>query len=285
MGLKPESVGFMGFKRGVNNRRRSGRFLSLLLVLLIALLLSGCLRSDLSLQFRGESGGQIIEHLRLSDQVTAVSGGTAKAWFSQIERQTRRLGGKIKRLSSREIEVTIPFGTIADLEAKLDEFLTFSEPKSSGRGAVADLSPPLIQSHLNMKQQNFLLLVRNRLALDLDLRSLGVQSFSGETLLSPEPLFDLTVRLQTPWGSRSVSLPPSTAGAITPPVSQQGQTLAWTLQPGQLNHLEAIFWYPSGLAIGSIVIVLVIAGGFYLRYNRWSPTTGSSEPPPTKQPS
>jgi hypothetical protein len=40
----------------------------------------------------------------------------------------------------------------------------------------------------------------------------------------------------------------------------------WTLKPGQLNHLEAVFWLPSPLGIGTLVIVLLVLGGFYLKY-------------------
>jgi len=242
----------------------------LLLVLLTSLLVSGCVRSDLTLQFRGQSGGQIVEHLTLADQVTAVSGATAKTWFNRVERQARRLGGKTKRLGNRELAVTIPFGTAADLEAKLEQLLTFSEPLTADRSATPQAQEPLIQADLKLTQQNWLLLIRNRLRLDLDLRSLGVQSLNGEPLLSPDALLNLTFQLETPWAARPLTQQ-ALAEGVTPAARQQGHTLVWTLEPGQMNHLEAVFWYPSTVGIGAIVIVLLVAAGSYLKYRVFSP--------------
>lgn len=243
----------------------------LLLVLLASLLVSGCVRSDLTLQFRGQSGGRIVEHLTLADQVTAVSGVTAKNWFNRIERQARQLGGKTKRLSNRELAVTIPFGTAADLEAKLDQLLTLSEPLTASRSTTPQAQEPLFHAALKLTQQNWLLLIRNRLRLDLDLRSLGVQSLTGEPLLSPDALLNLTFALETPWAARALPTQQSLPEEIIPAADHQGQVLTWTLQPGHVNHLEAVFWYPSTVGIGAIVIALLVIAGAYLKYRVFSP--------------
>ncbi|MEO1187340.1 MAG: DUF3153 domain-containing protein, partial [Cyanobacteria bacterium J06636_27] len=34
-----------------------------------------------------------------------------------------------------------------------------------------------------------------------------------------------------------------------------------------LNHLEAVFWLPSPIGIGTLLIVLFVVLGFYLRYS------------------
>ena len=67
--------------------------------------------------------------------------------------------------------------------------------------------------------------------------------------------------MNTPWGARSVE---KLENAIQP--EKQGQILVWKLQPGELNHLEAVFWLPSPLGIGTVVIALFVAAGIYLRY-------------------
>lgn len=234
----------------------------LLVILLATLLVSGCVRSDLSIQFRGQSGGQFVEHIRLADQVTAISGTTTKEWFEQIEQRAKQLRGRTKRLSNQEIEVVIPFGNGADLEAKLNQFLNPPEPQTTRTTATPTL--PLFQSHLKVHQQNFLLVMRNRLHYELDLRSLGVQSSSGEVLLSPNSLFELTFKLQTPWGARRLDAFPAN-------ITQTGKTLTWAPQPGELNHLDAAFWYPSALGIGALLISLLAAGGFYLKHRVLSP--------------
>jgi hypothetical protein len=120
-------------------------------------------------------------------------------------------------------------------------------------------------------------LIRNHLTLDLDLRSLGVQSLNGQTLLSPDALFNLTVQLVTPWGARS-----STSPQAIPPTANQDQHLAWTLQPGQLHRLEATFWYPSTLGIGTLVIIGLVAAGAYLKYKVLSPGAAVATAIPTK---
>lgn len=251
----------------------------MLLVLLACLLISGCVRSDLTLQFRGQSGGRIVEHLTLSDQVTAVSGTTAKTWFKRIERQVRQLGGRTRRLANQELAITIPFGTAADLETKLSRLLTLSEPLNAGRSATLQ-SQLLIHSDLKLTQQNWLLLIRNRLRLDLDLRSLGVQGLNGEPLLSPDALLDLTFALETPWTARVLTTQQPRPEGMTPAARQQGKTLVWTLQPGQVNHLEAVFWYPSSVGMGAVIIVLLVGAGSYLKYRVFSPT---ANPSPTEQ--
>lgn len=256
----------MGLRQGSANRantRVRPKVWMLLVILLATLLVSGCVRSDLAIEFRGQSGGQIVEHIRLADQVTAISGTTAKGWFEQIEQRAKQLRGKTKRLSNQEIEVVIPFGNGADLEAKLNQFLNPPPPAATGKTANPP-TLPLIQSQLDVRQQNFLLVMRNRLRYELDLRSLGVQSPNGEVLLSPNSLFELTFKLQTPWGARRLDAFPAN-------VTQAGNTLTWTPQPGELNHLETAFWYPSALGIGAVLISLLALGGFYLKYRVLSP--------------
>jgi len=246
----------------------------LLVLLLASLLLSGCVKSDLAINFQGQSGGEIVQRLQLSDQLTTLNGSTTQQWFRTIKRQARQLQGRVKQ-SEQEIRVVIPFNNGADLQAKLNQFLTaaFEAPELAG----TDSQLPLFQSHLAVKQQNFLFLFRNRLTYDLDLRSLGVQSPNGNLLLSPEPLLELTFRLNTPWGAKSVNPDNSSVESPTPEVEPQG--LVWHLQPGQLNHLEAVFWYPSPIGIGAVVIALLSVGGRYLKYGyRPTAATGSSAP-------
>lgn len=245
------------------------RWWILLIVLLASLLLSGCVQSDLEINFRGQSGGQIVQHVKLADQLTTVSDTATQDWLDGIKRRARQLRGKTKQLSSREIEVVIPFGSPTDLETKLNQFLNPATAKpSNGKAAEkassSELQLPLTQSHLKMTQQNFLFFLRNRLIYDIDLRSLGVQSMGGDLLLSPDWL-ELEFELNTPWGARSINAAQNSE-ATSPEVHIQGQQLAWTLQPGQLNHLEAVFWFPSPIGIGAVAITLLVAGGIYLKY-------------------
>lgn len=77
---------------------------------------------------------------------------------------------------------------------------------------------------------------------------------------------DLKFSLQTPWGARSIQPKRPDPALAFPTARRQGKTLTWTLQPGQQNHLEAVFWYPSLVGWGAIAITLLIAAGLYLKY-------------------
>lgn len=242
-------------------RQQLGRFRVVWMMLLASLLLSGCVQYDVGINFESPNRGEIVQHIKLGDRLTSLSGATAQQWLDTVEQRTRRLGGRIQRSSNQEVAVTIPFSSGADLNTKFNEFLNPSTKKGAAKQAEPVL--PEIKSDFHLSQSNFLFLLRNRLSYTLDLRSLGVTSANGDLLVSPSSLLDLEFRLNTPWGARSVN---TAANAISAVPGQQGHQLIWTLEPGQINHLEAVFWLPSPLGIGTVVIVLLVLGGWYLKY-------------------
>jgi hypothetical protein len=99
--------------------------------------------------------------------------------------------------------------------------------------------------------------------LELDLRSLSLLSSNGSLLLSPGGLLELDFSLNTPWGAKSIE---TVAGALVPESYQQGKQLVWKLKPGEINYLEAIFWIPSPVGIGALIIALFVAAGIALKY-------------------
>ena len=98
------------------------------------------------------------------------------------------------------------------------------------------------------------------------MRSLSLISTNTNVVVNPSSLLDFNFSLNAPWGGRSIA---KAENAI--PANKQGKQLVWRLQPGQVNHIEAVFWLPSPLGIGTIVIVLFVALGVYLR-DRVKPT-------------
>lgn len=231
------------------------------LLLLAALLLSGCVRYDVGIQFDSQTHGQIVQHIKLQEKLTAFSNETGDAWLASIEKRSRELQGKTKRISPQEITVTIPFNNGKELEEKFNQFFNPVERKKSAPSLAEDL--PEIKSEMRVKQNNLILVLRNRISYDLDLRSLGVISANGNVLLSPGAILELDFALNTPWGAKSINTAP---GAIIPARYLDGHQLVWTLQAGQLNHVEAIFWVPSPIGIGAVAIALLIAAGGFLRY-------------------
>ncbi len=242
--------------------RKVLRFLArwriLWIILLASLLLSGCVQYQASINFDSPNHGEIVQHIKLSDRLMTFSGDSATEWLNSIERRARKLDGKVKRISSEELTVTIPFNNGAELESKFNEFF---HPTAKTNTASQPSELPVVQSQLNLNQNNFIFLVRNRLVYELDLRSLSLISTNGNVLVNPTEILDLEFRLNTPWGARSVE---TDENAISPEIVEK--QLVWRLLPGELNHLEAIFWLPNPLGIGGFIIILFVASGIYLRY-------------------
>lgn len=231
--------------------------------LLSSLLLSGCVRYDVGVNIEGAHRGAIVQHIKLEERLTNFSGSEVTEWLNSIERRAGQLEGRTQRISDRELTVTIPFNNTAELESKFNQFFNPVERKKSRDRTVETVDLPNFDSKLHLDRNNFILWQRNRLSYNLDLRSLGVLSANGNVVISPGTLLDLQFGLQTPWGARSVR---KGENAIAPEVDSNGHQLAWKLKPGDLNHIEAVFWLPSPLGIGTLLIALLVLGGFYLKY-------------------
>ncbi len=246
-------------ERGV---RRLVRMPILWIVLLASLLLSGCVQYDLGINFAGTNKGEFIQHIKLEEKFTAFSAETAQEWLNSIEQRAKDLRGNTKRISERELTVAIPFNNGQELEQKFNQFFNPIDKKKAEKANADYVDLPEVKSHLNLRQGNFLLAVRNSLIYDVDLRSLTTLSSDGSVIVDPSSLFQLEFRLNTPSGVRSVT---KAENSITPTVADNGNQLIWTLQPGTINHLEAVFWLPSPLGIGAVAIALLVAAGIFLK--------------------
>ena len=230
-------------------------------VLLASVLLSGCVQYQVGVNFDHPNHGEIVQHIKLGERLISFSGESASDWLNSIERRTRQLQGKVKRLSNSEIAVTISFNNGAELVEKFNKFFHPTGDKNSVSVTNGESNLPQIDSRLSLNQNNFLLLVRNRLSYDLDLRSLSLISTNSNVSVTSGSILEFEFSLNTPWGGRGVE---KAENAIHP--EKQGQLLVWRLQPGQLNHVEAVFWLPSFIGIGTVFIVLFTIAGIYLRY-------------------
>ncbi len=231
--------------------------LTLWIVITASLLLSGCVHSDLGVSFENAHNGELIQHIKLTDNFTAFSGNYIDEWLETIDRRARKLEGSTIRVNSAEIIVKIPFSDAKELQEKFQGFFNFSRLENS---KLPDKEAEFtdIKSNLALEQNNFLFVVRNRLIYDLDLRAIAL--VTGQDKVGS--ILDLDFTLQTPWGAKNIA----STSETTPP-EKNGNQLIWKLQPGELNHLEAIFWLPSPLGIGTLFIILFIWGGLYLRYS------------------
>ncbi|MDM9583347.1 MULTISPECIES: DUF3153 domain-containing protein [unclassified Nostoc] len=256
------------FLSPLNGRNRMHRVFPmrnpiLWLVILTSLLLTGCVKYDVGLNFDNSNSGELVQHIKLGERLTSFSGDSVYEWLKSIERRARQLDGKAQRVSQEEIIVTIPFSNGTELQEKFNEFFNSraNQPSESVQSESGS-ELPKIESNVLLEQNNFLLLVRNRLIYDLDLRSLSLIASKGNVLANAGSILDLEFSLKTPWGAKNIQL---TETAIEP--EKNGNQLVWKLQPGELNHIEAVFWLPSPLGIGGLLIILFVSGGLYLRYN------------------
>lgn len=228
----------------------------------VLLLLGGCVRYDVGLDVSDQHHGAIVQHIQLSEQLTNLSQTEAQNWLNSIESRAKQLGGKVKHLSTREVDVTIPFGNGQELTERFNEFFNPSESKSLAFTKLDNPELVQLKAELAIAQSNWLLLERDRIDLTVDLRALGVLSNQGNIIVSPGSLVDLQFVLTTPWGAKSLIIDDE----LSPPVLSQGNQLIWQLKPGQINTIEAVFWVPSYLGLGILAVIGLTLGGYYLKY-------------------
>ena len=257
--------------------KRKKHFLFLLpFVLCLLTLVTGCVQYDVGVNFESQTRGEIVQHIKLGERLTSFSSEIVGDWLDSVERRVRSLDGKTKRLSNREVLVTIPFNNGAELEEKFNEFYNPVPTKKSRVATPLETDLPKFESHLNVKQNNLLLVLRNRLSLELDLRSISLLSANGDMLLSPGGLLELDFSLNTPWGAESIE---TVAGALVPASYSDGKQLVWKLKPGEINYLEAVFWVPSPVGIGAVIIAFLVFVGIGLKY-QLLPAMGIGKKPP-----
>lgn len=231
------------------------------IILIAFLFLSGCVRSQVAVTFKDANHGTIVQHVWLSSQLTGVSRTTADLWLKQMTERAEQLGGRTRHPSGRELIMTIPFYNAKDLTTKFDQFfqIVANARLDNDRNSVESLPAT---SHLQVQTNNFILWQRNRLQYDLDLRSLlnTLEATTATTLLdNSKDLLALQFVLNTSKGAESLDTSlPST-------IRKQGKQFVWTLQPGEVNHLEAVFWVPSPIGIGAAMIVVLVLGGMFAK--------------------
>lgn len=256
----------MSLPRGVRAIARSFLRLRLLWIILLAsLCLSGCVQYDIGIVYADQHHGKIIQHITLAERLTQFSADVTQDWLESIRARTRDLGGRIQRVSDHELIATIPFNNGNDLTTKFNRFF---QAESSDSESAAQLIPDLpdLSSQLSLHESNFLLVLRNRLTYDIDLRSLNMLASQGTLLINSGNLLNLTFSLTTPWGARIAEV----SGIARQEIAQHGQQIIWTLHPGEVNHLEIVFWAPSPLGMGTLIIIIVVVAGTFLRQQIFS---------------
>lgn len=223
---------------------------------MLAIALVGCVDSDVGVRFESPNRGEIVQQIQLGERLKNTSSSSLQGWTHTLEQQAAEVGGKVQQ-SSQGLRVKIPFTSSEELAQKFNQFFAvFNQAESAQESRL-----PAIESELIVQHSNFLLLQRDRLTYNVDLRSLGV-STNGNVLVSPATLINLQFQLETPWGARSIVKPDT----LRPLSLKGGKKLIWTLTPGEQNTIEIVFWMPQPLGIGAVAIALLVWVGRFFKY-------------------
>ncbi|NEQ33879.1 MAG: DUF3153 domain-containing protein [Leptolyngbya sp. SIO4C5] len=222
---------------------------------LMALLLSGCFQSGIDIRFDSQTHGMISQQVRLEERFTRLSAAQVQQWFDQVAQQARSLGGSAQHNALETWQIKVPFNNGAEL---VDKFNRLMAAETSGLLAEV-LGTAAVRSQLSLSQNNLIFALRNHLNWDLDLRAVEAAQPTGGVLSNIEPL-DLRFSLTTPWGIKSLTAQPGE-------ILQSGRSL----QLGQLNQIEAVFWVPSPIGIGAAAIALLVLIGWFVRHRVLGP--------------
>lgn len=236
----------------------------ILLCLCLILCLTGCVRYDMGVSFPQANSGTMIQHIKLGEQLTSFSEIEGNAWLNSIEKRALKLDGKSKRISPEELVVIIPFNNGQELVNKFNQFFVpqvtqKSLKKSDKNGSINLLE---LEAQMSIKQNNLLVLERNTLKFNADLRPLGVISSEGNIIISSGDLINLQLQFNFPWGAKIIT------NQVPKWVKKDNNQYNIELEAGQINEITAIFWLPNYIGLGTIAIFLFIIGGFYFKYQK-----------------
>ncbi|MCL2932989.1 MAG: DUF3153 domain-containing protein [Trichodesmium sp. MAG_R03] len=223
------------------------------------LLLSGCVQYEVGINFQSQTHGEIIQHIKLAKKLQDFPGEIVSDWLKSIQARTYQLQGKTQRISRQEVVVTIPFNNGSELAEKFNSFFQNKDSVESQNYSpqiAADL--PKLVSHIDVKQNNFFVALRNKLSISLDLQ---LSQSNSKVIVYPSKLLDLEFNLTTPWGFTNIQSSENNTIHY-----QNDQEIIWKLNPGKINSLHVIFWIPSPIGIGAILISLFVYIGIALKY-------------------
>lgn len=189
--------------------------------LLLAALLGGCLEVRSDLRFEGPG------RLQLSHQLRSTS-GVPSPWEQRFSEDLRSQGFRLEERGDRRLLRTPVLPAPRALDA-----LTVSLARASELAGAA-LPPP----HVELRERNWLVGVRQELDLDIDLTTL-------------EPLPGLRLEM---------GLAPLRPGAVRraepAAIRPEGEGVVWRLQSGAANRLAVRCWRWSPLGLGGVAVGL-----------------------------
>lgn len=235
------------------------------LVCCLLIFLTGCVRYDVGINFNSPHQGNIVQHITIARQLNNLDRNEVKKWLNSVESRSHQLQGQVKKLNSEELLVTVPFHNGRELASKFNQLFHSEIPVTSAIATAENPNLSKLDSQITLQQSNLILVERNSLDLTIDLRALNILTHQGKITVDSDRLIDLEFKLDTPWLAYSKS----EGNSLQPITDSQNKQLVWHLQPGEINHIKAVFWLPSPLGLGTVAIILLTIVGFYLKYQRF----------------
>ena len=202
-----------------------------LALLLLVPLLGGCMEIHSELRFEGPGRLQLRQELH-------NPAGVPTPWMERF--QASLLQGPVPFHSRRVgngLQISSP---VLPARQALEAFGDSITRAASLAGV--NLPVPV----LTLQETNWLLGVRQRLQLDLDLRP-----------VDPLPTLALTLEI-TPAGLAISQQGGPRPATVEPSAAGRGPRLIWPLQPGAENHLELRCWRWSPLGLGGLLVAVVL---------------------------
>ncbi|MGD1855132.1 MAG: DUF3153 domain-containing protein [Leptolyngbyaceae cyanobacterium] len=210
-----------------------------LILIVLALGLTGCVDYQLGIQFDSQTHGVLVQTLHLDERFVALNSEARQQWLQVFIEEAKTFSGKVASLDDGTLQVSIDFNNGSELVQKFNQLFAKDGLMTQVPGA-----PPLL-AHLDLTQKNWGVALLNSLHADIDLSAL-----KADTAIGDGGALDRWRTLDLRFQIHSV-----------------GQAHRWPLQPGQINTIDATFWVPSPIGIGAVVIALLCAGGYGVRYS------------------
>ncbi|MDV3353131.1 DUF3153 domain-containing protein [Leptothoe sp. LEGE 181152] len=210
----------------------------LLVITALSLGLTGCVDYQLGIQFGSQTHGVLVQTLHLDDQFVALNNNVRQQWLEIFIEEAKVFSGKVTSLDDGTLQIRIDFYNGADLVQKFNQLFAEDGLMTQVPGA-----PPVL-AHLDLTQQNWGIALLNHLQADIDLGALKADSAIGDGGALDR------------WRTLTLSFQ----------LGSLGKTHQWPLKPGQVNTIDTTFWLPSPIGIGAVVIALICAAGYGVRY-------------------
>lgn len=248
-----QQVRMRGIGKMNMNNHGYWRRLWVAIALVMALGLSGCVEAESGIDYRDQVHGTLVQQVHLNPGLSQLQRFTAEQWLNAVGDRLAALPEASQSRTEDGWQIRIPFHNGADLQDKFNHIgQQIFSPDALANLSGIDRPASAGQSQLTVQERNLIVVQRNRLIYDLDLRSLWTDQTS--VWLPLQSVMDWQFTLNSPWGARisSNSLPPS---------RQEGDQLTWSLRLDAANHIDVTFWVLSPLGIGAVAIgVLVVLG-------------------------